>query len=543
VTTETAILIRGCTVIDGTGAPAVGADVVVVNDRIAALGADPDVPAGARVIDADGLTVAPGFIDMHSHADFTLPSYPDALNSLSQGVTTEVLGNCGYSPAPLAADEGLASGQRAAGTGLGPDLDWGWRSFGEYARRLDEARPAVDCALLVGHGMLRLAVVGGEDRAATTGELARMRTLVAVALEAGAFGLSSGLVYPPGSFASTEELVAVAEPLREAGALYASHIRSEGDGLPDALGEAVEVGQRLGVRVEVSHLKAAGRHNHGRSTEALALLDAARAEGLPVSQDVYPYTAGSTLLTQLLPPWVQDGGIDALLDRLRSPEARARIADEVPSGLPGWMSYAVASGGWQHIRIAAVTSPTLRHLEGRTLEDAARDAGMAPLDLVLDTLVADRAGTTMIVTLMDEGDVATVLQHPATSIGSDQLGVTSRTARVHPRCYGTFARVLGRFVREQQLVALPEAIRRMTSWPASVLGLSDRGRVAPGLLANLVVFDPDRVIDTATYDAPTSLATGIEAVILRGRVAVEHGEVVDARLGRVLRRGARTAQV
>jgi N-acyl-D-amino-acid deacylase len=294
---------------------------------------------------------------MHSHADFTLPAYPDALNSISQGVTTEVLGNCGYSPAPLSTDPGLAAGQRAAGVGLGPDLDWGWRSFGEFAARLDEARPAVDCALMVGHGTLRLGVVGAEDRAATEAELAGMRALVAQALEAGAFGLSSGLVYPPGSFASTDELVAVGEPLRAASALYASHIRSEGDGLLEALDEAVTIGSRLGVRVEVSHLKAAGRHNHGRATDALELLDAARGQGLPVTQDAYPYIAGSTLLTQLLPPWVQDGGIDALVERLGSAEVRRQLAHEVVSGLPGWMSYAVASGGWGHIRIAAVKSP------------------------------------------------------------------------------------------------------------------------------------------------------------------------------------------
>jgi N-acyl-D-aspartate/D-glutamate deacylase len=536
MTTQGTLVIRGGTVIDGTGTPGLRADVVVTDGRIAALEAGRQVPAGARLMDADGLVVAPGFIDMHSHADFTLPSYPDAINSLSQGVTTELLGNCGYSPAPIAADEGLAAGQRASGTGLGPDLDWEWRSFAEYARRLDEARPAVDCALLVGHGTLRLAVVGGEDRVATDQELARMRALLHEALEAGAFGLSSGLVYPPGSFASTDELVAVGEPLRDAGAMYASHIRSEGDGLMAALDEAVTIGTRLGVRVEVSHLKAAGLRNHGRAADALARLDSARSDGRPVTQDAYPYTAGSTLLSQLLPPWVQDGGVDALVERLRSTEIRARLASEVHAGLPGWMSYTVVSGGWPHIRIAAVTSPNLRHLEGLTLEEAGRAAGQDPFELVLDTLVADRANTMMIVTLMDDADVATVLRHPSTAIGSDQLGVTSRTARVHPRCYGTFARVLGRFVREQGLITLPEAIRRMTSYPASILRLTDRGRIAPGLVANLVVFDPDRVNDTSTYDLPTTLAVGIEAVLVRGQVAMERGEVVDAHLGRVVRR-------
>ena len=388
----TDLLIRGATVIDGTGAPGVRASVVVDRGRIASIEADGAVATADRVLDAGGLVLAPGYIDMHSHADFTLPSYPAAINSLAQGVTTEVIGNCGYSPAPLAADPALAAEQRAECHGLGPDLDWAWRSFGEYLARLDAARPAVNVIPLVGHGMLRLAVVGAEERAATPAELDGMRTAAAAALADGAWGMSTGLVYPPGAYAVTDEIVAVGEALSPVGGLYASHIRNENDDLAEALHEAIEIGRRLGVPVEVSHLKAAGRQNHGRAAEALAILDAARAAGGRVHHDAYPYAAGSTLLTQLLPPWVHDGGNEAIIARLGSAEVRARIAADVASGLPGWPNYIVATGGWDGILIAAVVDPSLRWLEGKTVARAAAERDMDPLTLALDTMAADRGG-------------------------------------------------------------------------------------------------------------------------------------------------------
>jgi N-acyl-D-amino-acid deacylase len=536
LSTSNTLLIRGGSVVDGTGAPAVQADIVIEGSWVLAVGPRASRATAGRVLDADGLVVAPGFIDMHSHADFTLPAYPDALNSLSQGVTTEVIGNCGFSPAPLAADRERRDAQLAAGHGLGPGLDWAWRTFGDYLDRLDAARPAVNCIPLVGLGMLRLATVGADDRAATREELGTMRGLAADALAAGAWGMSTGLVYPPGSFASTDEILAVGAALAEEDGLYASHIRDETDGLADALHEAVTIGRRLGVRVEVSHLKAAGRSNHGRAAEALGILDDARATGVRVTQDGYPYTAGSTLLSQVLPPWVHDGGTDALVDRLRTDAARTRIESEVASGLPGWPNFFESTGGPEFIRIAAVVDPALRHLEGLTLTESAARAGVDPLTLVFDTLVADRAATTMILTMMSDADVDLILDHPSTAIGSDQLGVISREARVHPRAYGTFVRILGRWVRERGRMDLPTAIHRMTGLPAKILGLGDRGRIAPGSVADLVVFDPQTVGDASTYDNPTLPAVGVEAVLLAGRFAIDDGRPVDVGLGRVLRR-------
>jgi len=530
------LLIRGGSVVDGTGGLARREDVAIQGSRIVAIGPDASEAPARRVLEADGLVVAPGFIDMHSHADFTLPSYPGALNSLSQGVTTEVIGNCGYSPAPLAADRRRADDQRAACHGLGPDLAWNWRSFAEYLDRLDAARPAVNCIPLVGHGMLRMAIVGADDRAATSAELAAMRSSAVDGLAAGAWGMSTGLVYPPGSYGSTDEVVAVGVALQSVGGLYASHIRNENDGLADALTEALTIGRRLGVRVHVSHLKAAGRSNHGRAAEALAILGTARAAGQPVTQDAYPYTAGSTLLHQLLPPWVHDGGTDALVARLGSADVRARIAADIRDGLPGWPNYTVSTGGPDLIRIAAVANPSLVHLEGLTLTQGAALTGVDSVAFVMDTVAADHGATTMIVFMMDEADVDRILDDPFSAIGSDQLGVTAPDARVHPRAYGTFVRVLGRYVRERGRLDLATAVHRMTGLPARILGLEDRGEIRPGGVADLVVFDPEAVVDRSSYEMPTLLPRGIEAVLLGGRFAVDRGRAVDVGLGRVLRR-------
>jgi N-acyl-D-amino-acid deacylase len=531
----TDLLIRGATVVDGTGAAGVRASVTVEAGRIAAILPDGATPEASSVLDAGGLVLAPGFIDMHSHADFTLPSYPAAINSLAQGVTTEVIGNCGYSPAPLASDPALADEQRAACHGLGPYLDWRWRTFGEYLARLDEAQPAVNVIPLVGHGMLRLAVVGPAERAASPAELSGMHDAAASSLADGAWGLSTGLVYPPGAYADTDEIVAVGRALTPVDGLYASHIRNENDDLAEALEEAIEIGRRLDVPVEVSHLKAAGRANHGRAAEALAILDRARADGVRVHRDAYPYTAGSTLLTQLLPPWVHDGGTEAIVERLRSPEVRARIAADVATGLPGWPNYIVATGGWDGIMIAAVVDPGLRSLEGRTVAEAAAATGTDPLTLALDTMVADRGATMMIVSLMGEADVDAIMADPSTSVGSDQLGVTSRDARVHPRAYGTFVRVLGHYVRDRATLDLATAVHRMTGLPAASLGLTDRGRIVPGAVADLVLFDPATVADASTYAAPTRAAVGVESVFVGGVAAMKRGQPVRPSLGRVLR--------
>jgi N-acyl-D-aspartate/D-glutamate deacylase len=531
-----ALLFRGAMVYDGTGAPGVRGDVTVIDGLVHAVGPRLERPSGARVVDADGLAIAPGFIDLHSHADFTLPAYPDAINSLSQGVTSEVIGNCGYSPAPLSPEAAFAREWPDVTHGLGPALDWSWRTFGEYLAVLDRARPAVNCLPLVGFGALRVSAMGMADRPATTAEIATMRARLAEALEAGAWGMSTGLVYPPGAYAATDEIIAVGRELTATRALYASHIRNEADDLLSAVDEALEIGRSLGVPVEISHLKAAGKRNHGRVADATAKIADERSRGRDVHCDAYPYDAGSTFLSQVLPPWVHEGGVDALLDRLRSDDIRRRIRRELETGIPGWPNLLTAAGGWDRILIASVGREELASAQGHTVADLAMAASADPLAWTLDLLVADRGAPVMIITMMDLGDVDTALAFEASGIGSDQLGVTSASARVHPRCYGTFARILGRYVRERGLLTPEDAIRKMTGLPADVLGMRDRGRIVPGAVADLVLYDPATIRDEATYDEPTRRASGIEWVLLGGRPAMQRGDLIEANLGRVVRR-------
>jgi N-acyl-D-aspartate/D-glutamate deacylase len=532
------VLFRGATVYDGSGSPGRQQDVAVVYGRIAALGEAAAGLSVERTLDAGGLALAPGFIDMHSHADHTLPAFPRATNSLSQGVTTELVGLCGFSPAPVSADPERAAALRDLVHGIGPDLDWSWRTFGEFLDRLEAAQPAVNVAPLVGHHALRIMAMGMADRAPGADELATMRAELASALAVGAWGMSTGLVYAPGTFAQLDELIAVGQELNpgRADALYVSHIRNEADTLFEAVDEALTIGEQLRIRTQVSHLKATGRRNAGKVVGAVERIQSARARGVRAHCDVYPYTAGSTFLHQVLPPWVKVGGLDQMVERLRVPEQRQRVRHDVEHGLPGWASHVDAAGGWHNILVAS--SPERRSAEGRRVAELAEEAGVDPLDYALDLLLADRGATVMIAFSMDEADVREALSCPVAAIGSDQLGVTSPSARVHPRAYGTFARVVGWGVREARLFTLEEAVRRMTGLPAAILGLADRGRVAEGAIADLVLFDPTTVADQATYADPNRPARGVEHVLVGGEFALESGQVVRADLGRVLRRGA-----
>jgi N-acyl-D-aspartate/D-glutamate deacylase len=378
--------------------------------------------------------------------------------------------------------------------------------------------------------------MGMADRAAAPDELAAMRAGLRESLAAGAWGMSTGLVYPPGAYAATSEIVAIGAELTSAGALYASHIRNEAAGLLEAVDEALEIGRRLGVRVEISHLKAAGQRNFGQVPKAIEAIAAARKAGLDVHCDAYPYDAGSTFLSQLLPPWVHEGGVEGMIERLRSADMRNRIRSDIATGLPGWPNLFDAAGSWDRILIASVSRRALARAEGSTVAALAAEAGADPLDWTFDLLVEDRGAPMMIVTMMDERDVDAALRFESTGIGSDQLGVTSDEARVHPRCYGTFARILGRYVRERSVLSLESAIHRMSGLPAEVLGLRDRGRIGVGDIADLVLFDPATIIDAATYELPTRLARGIETVLLGGRFGVDRGQIVARNLGRVIRR-------
>jgi N-acyl-D-aspartate/D-glutamate deacylase len=530
------LIIRGATVYDGRGQPPFTADVEVDGGRITRVG-DCSGRTAHRVLDASGLAVAPGFIDMHSHADLTLPGFPAASNSIQQGVTTEVIGNCGFTPAPVSRQHEAELREYLAG--WGPKLPWGWSSFGGFLDAIEQTAPAVNTVPLVGHGAVRIAVMGFDDRPPNQEELSTMRALVREALQHGAWGLSSGLVYAPGVYSQSEELIELSREVAAAGALYVSHVRGEADTVPDAVAEAIRIGETAGASVQVSHLKAIGQSNWGKVRSLLDTIEAARKRGVRVHADAYPYLAGCTFLSNLLPPWAHEGGVPALVARLRSDEQRARMRHDLEQGLPGWSNQLAGAGGWSNVMVAQVPSRANRRWEGKTIEAAAREAGQDAFDFYCTLLADENASVTMIIFYMSEGDMLQAVSSPNTVIGSDALGVVDERSRVHPRCYGTFVRFLGTLAREQKLLPLEEAVRKMTALTAQVLGLRDRGMVREGLVADLVVFDPATIGDRATYEEPTLAPSGVELVLVNGEVALEQGHQTSARSGRVLRKGSR----
>jgi N-acyl-D-amino-acid deacylase len=472
---------------------------------------------------------------MHSHSDWRLWGNRRAESKIRQGVTTEVVGNCGFSPAPV--NPAFREDLRGFALYIPPGLDLSWRSVGEYLDRFEGDGCALNVVQLVGHGTLRIAAMGFARRPPTAAELDTMRRLVAESLEGGAWGLSTGLIYAPGSFADTGEIVELARVAARGGGFYASHIRGEGTTLLDAVSEAIRIGREGGLPVEVSHLKAAGRLHWGKVTEALALIDGARADGLDVTADAYPYTASSTTLRTLLPDWALEGGIEATLARLADSTTRARITAEVEAGTGSRENFA-ANVGWDAIMIAY--APTRRDAEGRRLSELGRAWGLAPSEAALRLIEAERGKASMILFQLDEADVRRVLAHPQVMIGSDgsALAASGELAQgmPHPRNYGTFPRVLGRYSRDEGVLALEQAIYKMTGLPARRLGLADRGVIRVGARADLVVFDPRTVEDRATYEAPHQYPRGIEHVLVNGRLVIRDGEHTGSLPGRVLRR-------
>ena len=521
------VLIKGGTVIDGTGGPGRPADVVIEGERIQAVERLPDAQA-ARTIDATGLTVTPGFVDMHSHADFVLPGLPTADSKVYQGFTLEVVGNCGASPAPLT-DASREEAIDAAGIVL-PRLAWDWRSFASYLDRLRTQGTSVNVAPLVGHGAVRILAMGMRAGVPTPPEQAAMEAAVRQAMDEGAIGFSTGLIYPPGVYALTDEIVALARAAGRAGGLYASHIRGEGATLLQAIAEAIEVGRRADIRVEVSHLKAAGRPNWPKMAQAIELIEKARAQGLDLSADMYPYPAGSTSLVSLLPDWAHAGGRAALLARLGDATERARL--RVALDGPGLASDA----GWASIVISAC--PTHPAYEGRSLADVARARGAAPAEALLDVLREARADADMILFMMSEDNVALGLRQPWVTIGSDGEGRAASgpyaTGKPHPRNYGTVPRFLGYYVRQQRVLSLEEAVRRMTSLATTKLGIRDRGVVRAGAFADLVLFDAARIEETSTFEAPHRYPTGIPWVLVNGEPVIAEGRHTGSRPGQVV---------
>jgi len=523
---------RGCDVVDGTGAPRYRAEVAVVDGLIAAVGpAAADVPAD-RVVDAGGLVLAPGFVDMHAHSDLAVLTDPEHLAKTAQGVTLEVLGQDGLSYAPVD-DAVLAQLRRQlAGWNGDPAIAWDWTTVGGYLDRID-AGVAVHAAYLVPQGTLRMLCVGNDDRPATPDELDRMCALLAAGLTDGALGMSSGLTYPPGMYAGTEELVALCRVVARYGGFYSPHQRSYGAGALDAYAEMVEIAERSGCPVHLTHATMNFPVNAGRAGDLLDLVDAAIARGVDVSMDSYPYLPGATTLAALLPSWAAAGGPDALTARLRDPDARARIIDDLDvHGSDGCHGVPV---DWSAIQISGVRDPALARWVGASVAEAASAAGTAPAVFCLDLLLADDLGTSCLMHVGHEENVRAIMRHPAHLVGSDGLLVG---ARPHPRAYGTFPRYLARYVREEGLLTLEECVAKMTGRSARRLGLTDRGVIRAGLAADLVLFDPEAVADTATFERPRATPVGIPYVMVAGEFTVDDGWRTAATPGRAIRRPA-----
>lgn len=519
------VALVGGDVVDGTGVTARPGTVLIQGGRIAdVLPAGASLPTDVERLDCTGQVVAPGFIDTHSHAD-NVPFLPeDDVSKIEQGVTTEVTGNCGFSLAPI---ETLH--QDAVETLLRrifPPVHLDWNSMREMLSCADAGGRVTHQAPLVGHNVLRIAAMGAEGRAPDRFELARMMQLLESSLEAGAFGLSSGLIYPPGLFSEPDELAALTTLLGSE-RVYATHMRSETTQLFDSLTESLRAATGR-CRLHVSHLKVADRAHWGRMPQALAVLDAARDNGDPVTQDAYPYTAGSTMLTAALPPWFHDGGSRAVLARLESEEALQRA--EIDLERDRSYENMVAASGWENVIVSSTRS---HRYEGRSLAAIADRRGSSPFAALAHILRQEELEATMVMHMMHEEDVRTVLAHPMTAIGSDGLP-PGTGGRPHPRTFGTFPRVLGRYVRDEQLLGLEEAVRRMTSLPAQIFGLSDRGSIRRGAAADLVTFDADTIKDHATYEQPTSAPTGVRLVLQDGQVVVSDGAWLGVRRGRRL---------
>ncbi len=527
--TEVEVVFAGGTVVDGTGAPGYRADVAVAGSSIVGIGQLGDLDA-RRVVDATGLVVSPGFIDMHAHSDLPILTSPDHYAKLSQGVTTEVLGQDGLSYAPVD-DTALAQVRRqiAGWNGNPADFDISWRTVAEFLDRLD-AGIATNAAYLVPQGTLRLLVVGPDERPATPAEIARMREILAESLRAGAVGMSSGLTYTPGMYADSSELAALCEVVAQFGGYFCPHTRSYGAGALDAYAEMIDLARTTGVAVHLTHATMNFAENAGRAPEFLALVDAGLADGCDITLDTYPYLPGCTTLSALLPSWAASGGPDALLARLADPAARERIRVNVEeTGSDGCHGVTVE---WETIQISGVGNPELADRVGATVAELAERENRSGTEVFFDLLVRDQLATTILQHVGHEDNVRTIMQHRVHMGGSDGILVGDRP---HPRAWGTFPRYLARYSRELGLLGLEECVAHLTGRPAARLRLADRGLVRQGHAADLVVFDPQTVADRSTYTEPRQAAAGIPYVMVNGRFAIDDSVSTGARSGRALR--------
>ena len=527
------VLIKNGKILDGTGGPWYSANIGVRGDRIVAIGKLEGATA-KRTINAAGKVVAPGFIDTLGQSETALLIDNRALSKLSQGITTEITGE-GGSIAPQNAKT-IAP--------MKPVLDLykltiDWTTLDGYFRRLERQGTPLNIGTYVGAAQVREAVIGDDNRAPTPAELDRMRALVEQAMKDGAFGVSTALIYPPGHYAKTEELIELAKVAARYGGLYASHMRSEGASEMAAIDEAIRIGHEAGLPVEIFHLKVSGKPRWGSMVKVVEKMQAARDSGLDIRANQYPYVAGGTALASSLPPWVADGGVTKLLERLHDPQIRARIKAEMAADHTDWENLFYDCGGGAGVLIAGVVNPALKKYNGKTVAEMAKAESKEELDALFDFVLADKAQSGALYFMASEDDLVYGLKQPWTSIGLDAsespLDGPLYEPQTHPRAYGSMPRFLGRYVRDQKLMPLTEAIRKITSMPAQGHHLVARGQIQIGYFADITIFDPETIVDRATYTEPTRLSEGIDTVLVNGQVEYEHGALTGVNAGRALR--------
>ncbi len=528
------LVIRNGRIVDGTGSPWYAGDVAIRAGKIAAIGHLADAPA-RRTIDAHGLVVAPGFIDMLGQSELTILVNPHLPSKIYQGITTEVTGE-GGSIAPLNDAIVKADHVTYEHYGVRPD----WKTFREYFARLRKQGMGINLASYVGATQVRRMVLGDDDRTPNAAELERMKALVRDAMRDGAIGVSTSLQYAPAPYAKTEELIALAAEAAKAGGIYASHIRDEGNTIADALDEAFRIGREAHIPVEIWHLKAAGRDNWGRMPDIVDRIEKARQAGIDVAADTYAYPAGFNSFSAVIPPWAHDGGDAKLIERLKDPAMRARIRKELETPSKDWNNEWLQVTGPESFLIGAVQNPKLLPIQGKTIAEIAKLWNKDPIDTVFDILVQDEAFTQVAIFVMSEPDVTLALQQPWTSVCNDSQGTAPDgllgKEHPHPRAYGAFPHILRKYVREEKKLSLEDAIRKFTALPAARMRFADRGVLKAGMWADVVVFDPDTIRDVATFEKPNQLSEGMRYVLVNGVPVIEEGKMTNALPGKVVSR-------
>lgn len=523
------LLIVNAMVIDGTSSPWFYGDIGVNSGKISAIGNLKRYKA-KKVIDAKDLFVCPGFIDIHSHSDFHAILDYKCESKVRQGVTTEVIGNCGYSLAPLLG-EALEESKKSHFELYG--IQVGWQTVGEYLQALEKARPSINYAMLVGHGAIRKSVMGYEKRDPTKDELLQMKRLLDQAIKQGAFGMSTGLIYSPGSFAKKDEIIELCKVVARRNGIYTTHMRSESEYLEESVLESIDIGEKSGISVQISHHKACGRKYFGKVNKTLEMIEQARSRGIDVTCDVYPYTATATDLDAILPDWVHEGGIQKLLERLKDKNIREKIKKQIDP-------VQKAMSGYENLYITYTFTEKNKRFQGKSIAEISEILRKDPLDTAFDLIVEERSKVGMMRFAMDEEDVKKVISSPFSMIGSDGSALSTEGVlshgHPHPRNFGTFPRTIAHYVKEFKVITLEQAIYKMTSFPARRIGLFDRGIIRPKMAADLVIFDLDKIQDLATYEDPKKYPQGIIHVIVNGEPVIFECEHTQARAGKIFRK-------